>query len=122
MSDFDKAQNEWMRRQESISDKQIRAFKDGFHAALSSQQPEAVAWQLIETCPPYKMVLLYCPENSPWAATVWKGRKSGGDSRNYGYDIAYSIATPYGQDGKQVWCPVEESKWPTHWMPIPEAP
>ncbi len=84
-------------------------------------------WQPIDSCPSYKMVLLLCAELSPWARTVWKGRKIGGDDpRNYGYDTQYEIATPYGiyEDGfhKQVWCPIERgnaSKQPTHWMPLP---
>lgn len=84
-------------------------------------------WQGIESCPYHTLVLLYCPENSPWAATVWKGRRHGGDSRNHGYDEGFSIATPYGAPAsgyqKQVWCPIDkQSQWPTHWMPLPEPP
>jgi hypothetical protein len=84
-------------------------------------------WQPIETCPPWKVVLLYCPERSPWAATAWKGMKVGGDSRNHGYDVGFKLATPYGVSGsghmKQVWCPIEShNDWPTHWMDLPEPP
>ena len=42
MADFDKALNEWMRRQESISDRQIRAFKDGFNAAAAELLQAAI--------------------------------------------------------------------------------
>lgn len=94
-------------------------------AASLAQQGEG--WRPIETCPYHQLVLLWCPENSPWAATVWKGRRSGGDSRNLGYDEGFSIATPYewpeSSHTKQVWCPISRTQfWPTHWMPLPESP
>lgn len=80
-------------------------------------------WQPIDTCPFYRFVLLWCPENGVWADTWWVGQRIGGCSRSYGQDLGFKIATPYGNGGRQVWCPIEpDGKWPTHWAELPARP
>lgn len=84
-------------------------------------------WQPIDSCPYYKNVLLWFPEGTfpGWTDFAWVGRRSGGDSRNLGYDEKFSVVTPFADTAsgynKQVLVDME-NKWPTHWMPMPAAP
>ncbi|MCL6710471.1 Lar family restriction alleviation protein [Pseudomonas sp. R2.Fl] len=80
-------------------------------------------WRQIETCPYNQRVLLWCPESGAWAETAWVGERSGGDSRMLGYDERFKLATPYSQQGRQVWCPLESKmEWPKFWRTLPQPP
>lgn len=83
----------------------------------------------IATCPYWKNVLLWVPEYGVFAASWWRGRRKGGDSRDMGYADGFDLITPYRHGNQQVWCPIPtqfrqvgDPPLPTYWTELPPDP